>query len=67
MRATDEVTVRFLQGTTIMLMRNPDYKADAEQEQGSSRDTHSPRKMLLGQVVLFLLFAIAILLRSLGT
>lgn len=50
-----------------MLMRNPDYQTVAEQALDSSNENDSSRKMLLGHVALLLLFAIAILLRSLSS
>lgn len=59
-----------------MLMRNADYRAGADQKFKVPGETHSPERtygpqrtyspceMLLGQIVLVLLFTIAVLLRS---
>ena len=52
-----------------MLMRNPDYQVEYAQEVshhvGQSLDGHTSREMILGQIVLMLLFLIAILLQIL--
>ncbi|SMP39017.1 hypothetical protein SAMN06265222_101234 [Neorhodopirellula lusitana] len=54
-----------------MLMRNPDYQIHAALEIEPShldeRDLqdHTPRESLLGHIVVFMMFLIAILLRSL--
>jgi len=52
-----------------MLMRNPVYKPSAtdnerELSDGGPLVEHSPREMLLGQIVLLLLLVLAVLLRS---
>ncbi|QDV26394.1 hypothetical protein [Aureliella helgolandensis] len=49
-----------------MLMRNPEYKTVGNLELDVSSDGHSPAAMLLGQIVLLLLFVVAIMLRSLS-
>lgn len=47
-----------------MLMRNPHYKTVDEQETDPTRESYSPREMLLGQLVVLLVLVIAILLRD---
>lgn len=51
-----------------MLMRNPEDRVqsacECEMAKGEALVERTPREMLLGQIVLLLLFVIAIILRS---
>ena len=53
-----------------MLMRTPEYQVEDQVESKRGLDgpfvVHTPREMLLGQVVLILLLVIAILLRTMA-
>ena len=48
----------------MMLMQNANHHNAVERELDFSIVNYSPRELLLGQIVLLLLFVIAILLRS---